>query len=461
MAYPVKQQSTAPQPKKVRPIFPAYAPPASPEAEQAVLGAILLRPEVLSQVAALLSPADFYSVAHRRIYQAMLDLTEANHPVDLVTVTARLKERGQLDGAGGPAFLAGLSEQVGFAANAAYYARLVRDKAQLRQVLDKTQEIAGACCTPIRDVAGFIDQAAQEFVKVTETGQKNQAAPLDHLVQEESRVIEEIFYHHRQPGLTAGFRDLEKLLSWTPGDLIILAARPGIGKTALAINFVWQLAQMGHRCGFFTLEMSREQLTRRFMAAVGRINGHRMNQGRMTPDEWARFAKLQEQFEAMPIWIDDAPSLSIADLRARARRQHGIGNLDFLVVDYLQLTRPKTRGRSREEEVAEVSRGLKALAKELKIPVLAVSSLNRKLEERPDKRPILSDLRESGAIEADADVVMFLYRDEVYRKDSLDKGIAELEVAKHRNGPTGMVKLAYQKEFFRFEDLAKDEPEYE
>ena len=256
--------------------------------------------------------------------------------------------------------------------------------------------------------------------------------------------------------LQVGFKDLGKLLSWTQSELIILAAGPGVSKTGMAINFVWQLAQTGHWCGFFTLEMSREQLTRRFMAVMGRINSHRMNQGRMTAEEWVRFAQLQKQFEAMPIWIDDTPSLSIADIRARARRQHGTGKLDFLAVDYLQLTRPKTRGRSREEEVAEVSRGLKALAKELHIPVLAISSLNRKCEERTDKRPIMADLRESGAIEFDADLILFLYRDEVYRKNSPDKGIAEIEVAKHKNGPIGLVKMAYQGECYRFKDLAEE-----
>jgi len=445
------------QSENVTAISTAYTPPSSPEAEQSVLGAILVRPEVLDAVSLAITAEDFYREAHGSVFQAMLELRDAGKPVDLVTVSALLKERGKLEGVGGAVFLAGLSEEVGFATNAEYYAGIVRDKARLRRFVDKLQQLTGACFSPVDNVGEFLDHAAQEIFEATESSKQNQAVAIDGLVASESLVIEDIFYNKRQPGISVGFRDLGRMFSWTPGDLIILAARPSMGKTCLAINFCWKLAKQGVPCGFVTLETSKEQLTRRFMAHVGRINGHRLNQGRLGNEEWVRFANLKEQVESKPIWIDDTPSLSIAEIRARARTQHRAGGLQFLVVDYLQLTKPVRRGRSREEEVAEVSRGLKALAKELKIPVLAISSLNRKCEDRPDKRPGMSDLRESGAIEFDADLILFLYRDEHYKKDSPDKGVAEIEICKHKNGPTGLVQMSYQGECYRFGDLAVEE----
>jgi replicative DNA helicase len=357
---------------------------------------------------------------------------------------------------GGPVFLAGLSEQVGFATNAEYYARLVHDKARLRRFLDKTQQVAAACFGPIQNTSQFLDRAVQELYEVAGTGVHNQIFHLDNLVQSETQVIERIYEKHQQPGIPVGYRDLGKLFSWVPGDLVILAARPSMGKTALALNFAWRIAKNGIPGLIFTLETSKEQITRRFMSLVGRINGYRMNQGKLTNEEWERFYQIHEQVNQMPILIDDTPSLSVAEIRTRTRRQFGNGSPGFVVVDYLQLTKPLRRSRSREEEVAEVSRGLKSLAKELNLPVLAISSLNRKLEERPDKRPKLADLRESGAIEFDADLILFLYRDEVYKKETPAAGGAEVNVAKHKNGPIGTVKLAYQKEIHRFEDLAEE-----
>lgn len=453
MAQPAKQKQA---PERVAFISQAYAPPASPEAEQSVLGAVLVTPEKLDAVSVMITAADFYQEAHGRIFQTMLDLREIGKALDLVTVSALLKERGQLAGVGGPVFLAGLSEQVGFATNAEAYAAIVRDKARLRRFADKMQQVTGACFAPVENVGEFLDHAVMDIFEATESAQQNQAVFLDDLVASESQIIEGIYYKKQQPGIPVGFQGLGRLFYWTPGDLIILAARPSIGKTSLAINFCWKLALAGVYSGFVTLETSKEQLTRRFMAHIGEISGYRMSQGKLSGTEWQRFALLQAEVDSMPLWIDDTPALSIGEIRARARRQHGMGKLDFLVVDYLQLTKPVHRGRSREEEVAEVSRGLKALAKELHIPVLAISSLNRKCEERTDKRPIMADLRESGAIEFDADLILFLYRDEVYRKNSPDKGIAEIEVAKHKNGPIGLVKMAYQGECYRFKDLAEE-----
>ena len=448
------------KPAKVTPISNAFTPPADPEAEQSVLGAILVRPETLDRVMVFITADDFYREAHARIFQAMLDLREADKPLDSVMVTALLRERAQLEGVGGIVFLTTLTEQVGFATNAEHYAKVVRDKARLRRFLDKTQEVSSACFASHENVSEFLNQSCQELLEVTETAKENEAAPLDKLVETESAAVEAAFYRKEQSGLPVGFRDLERLVSWEPGDLIVLGARPSMGKTALALNFMLKVAHAGIHAGIFTLETSKEKLTRRFMSIVGRISGHRMNQGNLTEEEWRQFAKLQTQVDNLPIWVDDSPAMSIADRRARARRQHQDGKLGFLVVDYLQLTKPMKRGRSREEEVAEVSRGLKALAKELKIPVLAVSTINRKYAERTSKRPLRSDLRESGAIEFDADKILLLYREEEDKPETQDRGIAEVEVDKHKDGPTGMVKLVYLNEIFKFEDLTREEREY-
>jgi len=443
------------QTNKILSLRTNHTPPSNLEAEQSILGAVLVRPEVLDKVAPIITPADFYRHAHALIFQAMLDLRNEGKPVDLVSVTSLLKERSQLEEVGGPVFLAGLSEQVGVTSNAEYYAKLVHDKARLRRFLDKTKQVAAACFGHIDDTSQFLDQAVQELFEAAGSAPKHEAVPLDNLVNAETQVIEQIFYQRRQPGMPVGYRDLGKLFSWVPGDLVILAARPSMGKTALALNFTWRLAQQGIPVVIFTLETSKEQITRRFMSMVGRLNGHRLNLGKLTTDEWERLYQVQDQVNQLPILIDDTPSLSVAEIRLRARRQLG-KKQGFVVVDYLQLVRPLRRGRSREEEVAEISRGLKALAKELHVPVLAISSLNRRLEERPDKRPQLADLRESGAIEFDADLILFLHREEVYKKDTNQTGIAELNVAKHKNGPIGTVKMAYLKEMHCFEDLAEN-----
>jgi replicative DNA helicase len=455
--FPKQQQPPKQIAGTITPISNDFTPPANPEAEQSVLGAILVRPEAIDVVATLITAADFYRQAHAEIYQAMLDLRDSGKPVDLVTVSALLKERVKLEGVGGPVFLAGLSEQVGFATNAEYYATLVRDKARLRRLLDTTQGIAAACFAPVDNVSEFMAGAAQKINEATEANHENTAVTLQEMVGQQSDVVEAQFYDKAPAGgLPVGYIDLDPLIAWEPGDLIILAARPSMGKTALALNFMLRVARTGAHAGIFTLETSKEKLTRRFMSIIGKINGHRMSQGKLSPDEWVQFAKLRDRVEGMPIWIDDTPSLNIAEIRARTRQQHKAGTLQFLVVDYLQLAKPLRRGRSREEEVAELSRGLKSLAKELNIPILAISALNRKFADRPNKRPQRSDLRESGAIEFDADKILFLYREEEDKPNLPEvAGIAEVDVDKHKDGPTGRVKLAFQKEFFRFEDLAQ------
>jgi replicative DNA helicase len=432
-------------------------PPANPEAEQSVLGAILVRPKVLDQIVDLLDPGDFYREAHGRIYQAMLDLYGRGEPVDLVTVCALLKERSQLDVVGGAVFLAGLSEEVGFAVNAPYYAKLVRQKAMLRRLLDATQEIAGACLAPVDDAEVFIDQAESKIFLIKESREIQAAYSLDDLVPEEVSRIEKIFERKREIlGIPSGFVDLDRLTSgWQNGDLIILAARPSHGKTALSLNMAYHAARNSQvPTAFFSMEQPKEQLVQRLLASVGQINASRLRAARMESQEWERFYQVDDKLRGVPIHIIDKPALTALEIRSQARRLKSKQGIGLVVVDYLQLARDP-KAKSRELEVGGISRSLKTLAKELNLPVIALCQLNREVEKRPNRRPVLSDLRESGSIELDADLVLFIYRDELYREDSKDKGIAEVRLAKHRNGPTGLVNLAYRKEFMLFQNYVQ------
>ena len=434
-----------------------YTPPANLEAEQSVLGAILVRPEVLDEVSDLLVADDFYKEAHGRIYKTMLDLYGKNDPVDLVTVCALLKERSQLEGVGGAVFLAGLSEEVGFAVNAPYYAKLVRQKAMLRRLLDATQEIAGACLAPVDDADVFIDQAESKIFQIKESREIQAAYSLDDLVPEEVSRIEKIFERKREIlGIPSGFVDIDRLTGgWQNGDLIILAARPSHGKTALSLNMAYHAARHSQvPTAFFSMEQPKEQLVQRLLASVGQINASRLRAARMESQEWERFYQVDDQLRGVPIHIIDKPALTALEIRSQARRLKSKQGIGLVVVDYLQLARDP-KAKSREQEVGGISRGLKALAKELNLPVIALCQLNREVEKRPNRRPVLSDLRESGSIELDADLVLFIYRDELYREDSKDKGIAEVRLAKHRNGPTGLVNLAYRKEFMLFQNYAQ------
>jgi len=438
-----------------------FTPPASPEAEQSVLGAILVRPEVLDRVADVIESGDFYREAHGRIFQAMLDLYGRGDPVDLVTVTALLNERGQLEGVGGPVFLAGLSEQVGFATNADYYAGLVHDKAILRRLLDATQEIAGSCFGPVEDVAEFLDAAEQKVFEVAESKVRLGFQPLSALVETEIANLEAIWHREkgRITGVTSGFNDLDNLTAgFQNSDLIIIAARPSMGKTALALNIAFNAAFKPQKhVAFFSLEMSREQLVRRLLSSAGEVDASNLRRAFLSTAEWANLQTAAGYLLDCPIYIDDTPAATVLDIRAKARRLKADGKLQMLIIDYLQLMRGRTDVHSREQEISEISRSLKALAKELKVPVIVLSQLNRKVEERPNKRPQLADLRESGAIEQDADVVIFIYRDEVYREDSPDQGTAEIIVGKQRNGPTGKIKLNFRDKYTTFASYEREE----
>lgn len=439
--------------KKTNETKPEHQPICNKGAEQAVLGSILVHPQCLDEVSDLLQPEDFYWDAHGRIYQAMLGLYNRSEPVDLVTVTMRLKELGWLEGVGGALFLSGLSEEVGFATNAEYYASLVRDKALLRRLKTSLVEAAVACHQPHDDVGSFLDACESKIFQVMDNRQI-QAQPLSELVAPEMTRIESL--HERRTellGMPSGFADLDRLTSgWQNGDLIIVAARPSMGKTSLALNIAFHAAHRSQvPVAFFSMEMSKAQLVQRLIASEGRIDSDKVRSGRMEQEEWSTFNEVGELLMQTPIIIDDQSSLTPLEIRARTRRLKSRHSIGMVVVDYLQLAQDP-KAKSREQEIGGISRAMKAMAKELNVPVIVLSQLNREVEKRDNKRPILADLRDSGQIEQDADVVLFIYRDEVYREDSPDKGIAEVRLAKQRNGPLGSIRLTFLKEFMRFEN---------
>jgi len=379
----------------------------------------------------------------------MLNLYTKNEPVDLVTVSALLKERGQLEGVGGAVFLAGLSEQVGFATNAEYYAGLVHDKAMLRRLLDVTQRIAGGCLGPVDNTAEFLDQAEQQIFDVAHGSQVG--SPM-HPINELSRAnwdrLEALYYQGKEAtGLLSGFYDYDRLTAGLhPGEMTILAARPGMGKTSLALNMAWNCSQTNAAVAIFSLEMSREQLTQRLIAGAARIDGHHLRRCRLSPDEWAARGKIQNKLEDAPIWIDDTPGLTPLQLRARCRRLKARHNLALVIVDYLQLMRAP-RLRSRDEEISHIAYSIKELCKELSVPIIAVAQVNRDVEKRSGNRYQLSDLRESGALEQASDNVLFLYRE----KEGLT---ANMDLAKQRNGRVGGFQLAYSAAYTRFDNFA-------
>ncbi len=446
------------------PLPAGVTPPANLEGEQSVLGAILLRPQVLDQVADLISVRDFYRQAHGRIYQAMLDLYNRAEPVDLVTVSALLKERGQLDDIGGPVFLASLSEHVGTAANAFYYARLVHEKSVLRGLLEQCQIIAQSCLGPVEDVDEFLDEAEGKIFQIAESKIRPGFQPLSTLVEKEVSTLEAIWHREagRITGVPSGFIELDNYTAgFQKADLIIIAARPSMGKTALALNIAFNAAYVSQiPVAFFSLEMSKEQLVRRLLSCAGEIDASHLRRAFLTGQEWQNLQQAASYLLECPIYIDDTPAATVLEIRSKSRRLKAEGKLGLIIVDYLQLMRGRSDAPSREQEISDISRSLKALAKELNAPVIALSQLSRKVEDRKPKIPELADLRESGAIEQDADVIFFIYRDEVYNENSPEKGLAKIYLKKQRNGPTGEFSLFFDKHFTRFRNFTDEEPPY-
>jgi len=436
-------------------------PPQNLEAEESVLSAILLDNSTLLDVLETLEPEDFYRSAHAKMFTAITELFAKNEPVDLVTLANILKEKGQLEEVGGATYLAKLVDTAPLAVNAQHYARIIRDKAALRKLIEHSNAITARCFEDSGDVDDVIDFAEKAVFEIAGNKNKKSFYPLSQIIGHSIDALEE-----RQgnktlvTGVSTGFSRLDNLTSGFQGsDLIILAARPSMGKTALALNIARNAAiDANTPVAVFSIEMSKEQLSMRLLCAEARIDSSRLRSGFFSREDWVSLTNAAEVLSDADIYIDDSPDLTAMSIRAKARRLKMDKNLGLVIIDYLQLMKGRSSAERRDLEISEISRGLKALAKELDIPVLALSQLNRKLEERHDKRPQLSDLRESGALEQDADVVAFIYRDEVYNKDenNPNKGIAELLLKKQRNGPTGEVKLAFISTYTRFEDLADD-----
>ena len=436
-------------------------PPQNLEAEESVLSAILLDNSTLLDVLETLEPEDFYRSAHAKMFTAITELFAKNEPVDLVTLANILKEKGQLEEIGGATYLAKLVDTAPLAVNAQHYARIIRDKAALRKLIEHSNAITARCFEDSGDVDDVIDFAEKAVFEIAGNKNKKSFYPLSQIIGHSIDALEE-----RQgnktlvTGVSTGFSRLDNLTSGFQGsDLIILAARPSMGKTALALNIARNAAiDANTPVAVFSIEMSKEQLSMRLLCAEARIDSSRLRSGFFSREDWVSLTNAAEVLSDADIYIDDSPDLTAMSIRAKARRLKMDKNLGLVIIDYLQLMKGRSSAERRDLEISEISRGLKALAKELDIPVLALSQLNRKLEERHDKRPQLSDLRESGALEQDADVVAFIYRDEVYNKDenNPNKGIAELLLKKQRNGPTGEIKLAFISTYTRFEDLADD-----
>jgi len=439
-------------------------PPHSMEAESSVLGGLLLDNKSWEQVADLLSEGVFYRYEHRQVYLAIQALVNASRPADVITVYEHLQSIGKAEEVGGLGYLNSLAQYVPSASNIRRYAEIVRERSILRKLVTASDEIAtNAFNTQGKPVPQILDEAQQKIFQIGEEGSrlKQGFQSMDQLaVILMDRVNQMADSPNDITGVPSGFVDFDKMTSgMQAGDLIVLAARPSMGKTALAINIAEHVAlNEGLPVAVFSMEMGASQLAIRIVGSIGRIDQQRLRTGKLNQEEWPRLTEAIEKLRNISLHIDETPSLTPMELRANARRlARTCGKLGLIVVDYLQLMSGNTsssNGDNRATEIGEISRGLKMLAKELQCPVIALSQLNRSVETRTDKRPMMSDLRESGAIEQDADVIMFIYRDDYYNKDSKEPGVAEIIIGKHRNGPTGTVKLAFLKPLTRFESLA-------
>jgi replicative DNA helicase len=437
-------------------------PPQNIEAEESLISTILIDNNTLLDVIEILAPEDFYRTAHQKIYAAITDLFDKTEPIDLVTLANRLKEKGQLEEIGGASYLSRLLDTAPPAVNAPHYAKIVHDKASLRQLIEKANAIVKRCFKEEGNADDIIDYAETAIFEITENKSQQAFYPISKLIMGSMDTLEENQGNRRLvTGIPTGFSRLDNLTSgFQNSDLIILAARPSMGKTALALNIARNAAVDANiPVAIFSLEMSKEQLSLRMLCSEARIDSSRIRSGFFSMEDWHRLTDAASILSDAPIYIDDSASLTAMEIRAKARRLKMDSNIGLVVIDYLQLMQGRASAERRDIEISEISRSLKALAKELDLPVLALSQLNRMLEQRNDKRPRLSDLRESGALEQDADVVAFIYRDEVYNKeeDNPNKGVAEILLSKQRNGPTGDIFLTFLNSYTRFEDLASEE----
>ena len=439
-------------------------PPHSVEAEQSVLGGLMLENVAWDKIADLVGEDDFYRDDHRRIWKHISKLIEANRPADVITVVESLERNAELETVGGLSYVGMLSNNTPSAANIRRYAEIVRERSIMRKLAEIGTEIAGSAYNPLgREARQLLDEAEAKVFKIAEAGARGNQGfeaiqPL--LTQVVERI--DLLYSRDNPsdvtGVATGFADLDERTSGLqPGDLVIVAGRPSMGKTAFALNIAEHVALDGKQpVAIFSMEMAGTQLAMRLLGSVGRLDQHKLRTGKLDDNDWPRLTNALGRLNDAPVFIDESAALTALELRARARRLHrqhrGLG---LIVVDYLQLMSSTSQGENRATEISEISRSLKALAKELSVPVVALSQLNRSLEQRPNKRPVMSDLRESGAIEQDADLILFIYRDEVYNDSSQEKGIAEIIIGKQRNGPIGTVKLTFLGQFTKFQNFAQ------
>jgi len=440
---------------------PPKVPPQSLEAEQSVLGGILLENEALAKVLEIMAASDFYKEAHRLIFERMLDLYERNAPIDMVTLLDEIEKHGEVDRIGGSAYLAEIVDQVPTAANIRHYAGIVREKSTIRSLITSATEIAAEAFENAGDADELIDTAERKIFEISEKRIKQSFVPTRAIIHDSVAMVERLYNRKEMiTGVASGFNDLdEKTAGFQPGDLIIIAGRPSMGKTALALNVAQNIGIRNKEpVGIFSLEMSKEQLVLRMLCSEAKVDSQKVRTGYVSKTDWPKLTAAAGRIHEAPLFIDDSASNTVLEMRAKARRlrmEHGLG---MIIVDYLQLMKGRAGAERREQEISEISRSLKALARELKIPVIALSQLNRAVEQRKPPRPMLADLRESGAIEQDADVILFIYREEVYDKEDPDKkGKAELIIGKQRNGPIGVVHLKYFDDFTTFADLSTTE----
>ncbi len=441
--------------------LPRYkVPPHNLEAEQVILGGILINNDALNQVVDILSDEDFYREAHAHIYDGMLSLYNRDDPVDLVTLSQILKEKGILDKVGGTVYLASLAEATSTSAGILYHAKIVKDLSTRRSLIGQCSRISESCFEFANDTDEVLDLAEQSIFEIAERSIDQNFFALNEVIKESFKKLESTSRKGSFiTGVATGFTDFDNITSGLqPSDLIIIAGRPSMGKTSLALNMAYNAAlEDKHGVAIFSLEMSRLQLGIRLLGLDAMIDASKLRRGSLQDDEWGRLTDAANRLSDLPLYIDDTSGLSVLELKAKARRLKKRFDISLLVIDYLQLMQSKKSTESRQQEISDISRSLKALAKDLNIPVVALSQLNRKVEDRPNKRPILADLRESGAIEQDADVILFIYREELYNRTEENKGKAEINIAKHRNGPTGKVDLTFREKYTKFDNYYREE----
>jgi len=437
-------------------------PPQNVEAEQSVLGGILIENGAIHKVMETLTPEDFYREAHRRIYDTLIDLSERDEPADLITLTNELRKKDLLDAVGGASYVTSLIDSVVTAANIEYYAKIIKEKSILRKLIETATTIVTQSFEDRSDVESLLDQAEQAIFQISDNRVRPSFYPIRDIVKDSFKTIERLFEKKELvTGVPSGFKELDqRTAGFQPADLIIVAGRPSMGKTAFCLN-VAQYAAIEKKIpvAVFSLEMSKEQLVIRMLCSEAQVEGTRLRTGYLTESDWPRLTLAAGNLSDAPIYIDDSAALSVLELRAKARRLNAEYGLGMIIIDYLQLMKGRSRVESRQQEISEISRSLKALAKEVNVPVVAVSQLSRRTEERQGMRPQMTDLRESGAIEQDADLILFIYRDEVYNRaeDNPNRGKAEIIIGKQRNGPTGKIDLAYLDKFTTFKELYRGE----